>query len=240
MMAGGTLSRILSRIQRALQTVLGVYLKRTCSRVTSASSALGVLNDYALYKFTLVGLGRRHDGSRIVVSVDACESGSTDQFSTHMFVHRFGMGSMRRSGQLLSSAALIWLPELECGLTQIVRWKSCIMIATQPAPLPNSLTHSLTHCRQMQPVLDRLATTRARGRRPDGSIVQEFAPQPRRPTFTAKSTCDSNVNRCRCSQAYELGGAGGLQPPRVGQNNFFRAIGQIFGQFFGPRPKNEK
>ena len=31
---------------------LGVYLKRTCSRVTSASSALGVLNDYALYKST--------------------------------------------------------------------------------------------------------------------------------------------------------------------------------------------
>jgi len=29
-----------------------VYLKRTCSRVTSASSALGVLNDYALYKST--------------------------------------------------------------------------------------------------------------------------------------------------------------------------------------------
>jgi len=34
------------------QTVLGVYLKRTCSRVTSASSALGVLNDYAQYKYT--------------------------------------------------------------------------------------------------------------------------------------------------------------------------------------------
>ena len=32
--------------------VLGVYLKRTCSRVTSASSALGVLSDYALYKST--------------------------------------------------------------------------------------------------------------------------------------------------------------------------------------------
>jgi len=31
---------------------LGVYLKRTCSRVTSASSALGVLDDYALYKST--------------------------------------------------------------------------------------------------------------------------------------------------------------------------------------------
>ena len=45
----GTHSRILSRIQRAAQTVLSVYLKRTCSRVTSASSALGVLNDYALY-----------------------------------------------------------------------------------------------------------------------------------------------------------------------------------------------
>ena len=33
-------------------TVLGVYLKRTCSHVTSASSALRVLNDYALYKST--------------------------------------------------------------------------------------------------------------------------------------------------------------------------------------------
>jgi len=49
----GTHSRILSGIQRAAQTVLGVSLKRTCSRVTSASSALGVLNDYALYKSTL-------------------------------------------------------------------------------------------------------------------------------------------------------------------------------------------
>jgi len=48
----GTHSRILFRIQRAAQTVLGVYLKRTCSRVTSTSSALGVLNDYALYKST--------------------------------------------------------------------------------------------------------------------------------------------------------------------------------------------
>jgi len=45
----GTHSQILSGIQRTAQTVLGVYLKRTCSRVTSASSALGVLNDYALY-----------------------------------------------------------------------------------------------------------------------------------------------------------------------------------------------
>jgi len=31
---------------------LGVYLKRTCSRVTTAFSALAVLNDYALYKST--------------------------------------------------------------------------------------------------------------------------------------------------------------------------------------------
>ena len=42
------IGRILSGIQRAVQTVLGVYLKHTCSRVTSASSTLGVLNDYAL------------------------------------------------------------------------------------------------------------------------------------------------------------------------------------------------
>ena len=46
----GTLSRILSAIQRAAQTVLGVYLEHTSLRITSASSALGVLNDYALYK----------------------------------------------------------------------------------------------------------------------------------------------------------------------------------------------
>jgi len=46
----GTHSRILSGIQRAAQTILCVYLKRICSRVTNASSALGVLNDYALYK----------------------------------------------------------------------------------------------------------------------------------------------------------------------------------------------
>ena len=48
----GTHSRILSGIQRAAETVLGVYLKRTFSRDTSAYSALGVLNDYALYKST--------------------------------------------------------------------------------------------------------------------------------------------------------------------------------------------
>jgi len=48
----GTHSRILSGIQRAARTVSGIYLKRTCSRVTSASSALAVLNDYALYKST--------------------------------------------------------------------------------------------------------------------------------------------------------------------------------------------
>ena len=39
----GTHSRILSGIQRAAQTVLGVYLKRTCSRVTSASSSLKIM-----------------------------------------------------------------------------------------------------------------------------------------------------------------------------------------------------
>jgi len=46
----GTHCRILSRIQRAAQTVLGVYLKHTCSRDTSASSAKGVPTDNALYK----------------------------------------------------------------------------------------------------------------------------------------------------------------------------------------------
>ena len=48
----GTHSWILSGIQWAAQTALGVYLKRTCSRVTSASSTLRVHNDYALYKST--------------------------------------------------------------------------------------------------------------------------------------------------------------------------------------------
>jgi len=48
----GTLSRILSAIQRAAETVLGLYLKSTCSRDTSASSAFLVLDDYALYKST--------------------------------------------------------------------------------------------------------------------------------------------------------------------------------------------
>ena len=43
---------VLSGIQRAAQTVSDVYLERTCSRVTSASSALAALNDYALYKST--------------------------------------------------------------------------------------------------------------------------------------------------------------------------------------------
>ena len=47
----GTHSRILSRIQRTAQTVLGVYLKRTCSRYANASSALGVLNDIQIYAF---------------------------------------------------------------------------------------------------------------------------------------------------------------------------------------------
>ena len=42
----------LSAIQQAAQTVLGVYLKRTCSHNTSASSTSGVLNNYALYKST--------------------------------------------------------------------------------------------------------------------------------------------------------------------------------------------
>ena len=45
----GTHSRILFGIQRAAQTVLDVYLKCSCSRITSASSALGVLDDYVFF-----------------------------------------------------------------------------------------------------------------------------------------------------------------------------------------------
>ena len=40
------------RVQRAAQTVLGVYLKRTCSRDTSASSALRVLNAIKIHALT--------------------------------------------------------------------------------------------------------------------------------------------------------------------------------------------
>ena len=65
---------------------------------TSASISETVQDRDVVDVVVVVGLGRRHDGSRIVVSVDAFKSGSTVQFSTHMFVHRFGMGSMRRSG----------------------------------------------------------------------------------------------------------------------------------------------
>ena len=64
------LSRILSGIPRAAQAVLGVYLKRTCSRDTSTSSALGVLNDNALYKPTHArthALGRKRNRIRTLI-----------------------------------------------------------------------------------------------------------------------------------------------------------------------------
>ena len=48
----GTLFRILSRIQQATHTVLGIYFKRTCSHDTRASSTLGVFNNNELYKPT--------------------------------------------------------------------------------------------------------------------------------------------------------------------------------------------
>jgi len=51
-MAWNSLPDFIRGIQRAAQTVLCIYLKRTSSRDTSASSALGVLNDYTLYKST--------------------------------------------------------------------------------------------------------------------------------------------------------------------------------------------
>ena len=46
---------------------IGVYLKSTCSRDTSASKALGVLNDYALYKST-------HSLNRHLFLATACVS----------------------------------------------------------------------------------------------------------------------------------------------------------------------
>ena len=64
----GTLpSQILSRIPLAAQTVLGVHLKRTCLRDTSASSALRVLlNDNALY-YATHSLTRRTAWRRAVI-----------------------------------------------------------------------------------------------------------------------------------------------------------------------------
>jgi len=47
----GTLSQILSGIQQAAQSVLGIYLKLTSLHDTSESSTLGGLN-YAVYKST--------------------------------------------------------------------------------------------------------------------------------------------------------------------------------------------
>jgi len=58
-------------IQRLAQTVLGVYLKRTCSRVTSESSALGVLNVYTLYKSTH-SLTRLRSANRHQLIVPRC------------------------------------------------------------------------------------------------------------------------------------------------------------------------
>ena len=61
-------------IRRAARTVLGVYLKRTCSRDTSASSALGVLHEYALYTST----------HALTHSLTPLERGHTD---THTHTH---------------------------------------------------------------------------------------------------------------------------------------------------------
>ena len=74
------MGRHLSGIQRAAQTVLGVYLKRTCSRVTSASSALAVLNDYALYESThsLTHTHPFNDTFSGTTRVSRCQKGKTN------------------------------------------------------------------------------------------------------------------------------------------------------------------
>jgi len=82
----GTRSRTLSCIPRAAQTVSGVYLKRTCSRDTSAPSALEVLNDYALYKskHSLTQARQRAGGQQLeITSADAA------------IVHFIGLPSVR-------------------------------------------------------------------------------------------------------------------------------------------------
>jgi len=65
-------SRILSGIQRAALTVLSVYLKRTCSRVTSRGEDKG-------------GLGRL---SLPTIEISPPPSNTTDVAPTHMSYHR--------------------------------------------------------------------------------------------------------------------------------------------------------
>ena len=90
-MAWNSLSWILSEIQRAAQTVLGVYLKRTCSRVTSASSALGVLNDYALYKST-----HSHTRSDELIVQGVCNEWLVGWRPERRLEQRSGCGRRRR------------------------------------------------------------------------------------------------------------------------------------------------
>ena len=87
----GTRSRTLSCIPRAAQTVSGVYLKRTSSRDTSAPSALGVLNDYALYKskHSLTQARQRAGGQQLEIT-------SADAAIVHFIGLPFVRGPIRR------------------------------------------------------------------------------------------------------------------------------------------------
>jgi len=68
----GTHYRILFGIQRAAQTVLGVYLKRTCSRVISASCASGVLT---IMRYTNPRTHSPHSMSHVLcLSYSACQA----------------------------------------------------------------------------------------------------------------------------------------------------------------------
>ena len=96
----GTHSRILSGIQRAAQTVLGVYLKRTSSRVTSASRALAVLNDYVLYKST-------HSLTHVLFCLVARDKKSTG--STHdLFCFQVTTLGKLFTHTCLSPSRIIW------------------------------------------------------------------------------------------------------------------------------------
>ena len=64
-----SLSLGLSGIPQTTQTVLGVYIKRTCSLDTSASSALGVLDDIHALTHSLYTASQFHIGQGLHVPV---------------------------------------------------------------------------------------------------------------------------------------------------------------------------
>jgi len=100
----GTHSGFYSGSNEQHRLYLGVYLKRTCSRVTSASSALGVLNDYALCKSTH-SLTQSVSQSCLLVS---CSTRKDNKESTHTRV----TSSRILARLILDPPHLLWNPTL--------------------------------------------------------------------------------------------------------------------------------